>query len=150
MHTCAAETTSPSMVTACRVRLALAATELLMYSNHAVNFFLYCTTFDFDCEYLWKDSRHPKSERNMIDSDYSRVPRKKSGELWSTNKKVLLANFEPLSINFFLYCAAGERFRRQLCLLCRCHGGVPDGRRPTQIDLTVNERPTPQSARQPV
>jgi len=53
------------------------------------------TTFDFDREYLRNDSRYPKSERNVIDSDSSRVPGKKSGELWSTNKKVLLANIEP-------------------------------------------------------
>ena len=31
----------------------------------------------------------------MIDSDSSGVPGKKSGELWSTNKKVLLAKIEP-------------------------------------------------------
>ena len=55
----------------------------------------FSTTFDFDREYLWNDSRYPKSERNVIDSDSSRVPRKKSGELWSTNKKVLLARIEP-------------------------------------------------------
>ena len=44
--------------------------------------------FRFDREYLRNDSRYPKSEKNMIDSDSFRVPRKKSGELWSTNKKV--------------------------------------------------------------
>jgi len=53
------------------------------------------TTFDFDREYLRNDSRYPKSERNVIDSASSLVPWKKSGEPWSTNKKVLLANFEP-------------------------------------------------------
>jgi len=55
----------------------------------------FLTTFDFDREYLRNDSRYPKSERNVIDSDSSRVPRKKSGEFWSTNKKVLLARIEP-------------------------------------------------------
>ena len=40
-------------------------------------------------------SRYPKSERNVIDSDSSLVPGKKCGELWSTNKKVLLARIEP-------------------------------------------------------
>ena len=43
-------------------------------------------------EYLRNDSRYPKSERNVIDSDSSRILWKKSGEIWSTNKKVLLAN----------------------------------------------------------
>ena len=47
--------------------------------------------FDFDREYLLNYSRYPKSERNVIDSDSFRVPRKKSGELLCTNKKVLLA-----------------------------------------------------------
>lgn len=80
--------TSADTVTACRVRLALAATELLMYSNHA--------------------------------------------------------------INFFLYCAAGERFRRQLCLLCRRRGSVAGGRPPSQIELTVNDRSALKSNRQRV
>jgi len=55
----------------------------------------FLTTFDFDCEYLRNGSRYPKSERNLIDSDSPRVPRKKSGELWSTNKKVIVARIEP-------------------------------------------------------
>jgi len=55
----------------------------------------FLTTFDFDHEYLRNDSRYPKSERNVIVSDSARVPEKKSGERWSTNKKVLLANIEP-------------------------------------------------------
>jgi len=51
----------------------------------------FLTTFDFDREYIRNDSRYPKSERNVIDSDSSHVPWKKSRELRSTNKKVLLA-----------------------------------------------------------
>ena len=55
----------------------------------------FLTTFNFDREYLRtgdiRDQKftrlYPKSERNVIDSDSSRVPEKKSGELWSTNKK---------------------------------------------------------------
>jgi len=35
------------------------------------------TTFDFDREYLGNNSRYPKSERNVIDSDSPRIPRKK-------------------------------------------------------------------------
>jgi len=34
----------------------------------------FLTTFDFDREYLRNDSRYPKTERNVIDSDSSRVP----------------------------------------------------------------------------
>ena len=74
------EWTTAATVTACHVRLALAATELMMYTNHA--------------------------------------------------------------INFFLYCAAGERFRRQLCLLCRCRSGNAESRHRNQIELTVNDKPT--------
>jgi len=59
------------------------------------------TTFDFDREYLRNDSRYPKSERNVIDSDSSRVPQRKSRELWSTNKKVLLARIEPPKWTFW-------------------------------------------------
>ena len=40
----ASEETELDLGVMCAVRLALAATELLMYSNHAVNFFLYCAT----------------------------------------------------------------------------------------------------------
>ena len=80
--------TPAATVTACRVRLALAATELLMYANHAVN--------------------------------------------------------------FFLYCAAGERFRRQLCLLCRYRGGVDGDRSRAAVELTLVDRKTRQSVRQRV
>jgi len=59
------------------------------------NFSRFLTTFDFDREYLRNCSRYPKSERNVIDSDSSHVLWKKSSELWSTNKKVLLASIEP-------------------------------------------------------
>jgi len=73
----------------------------------------FLTTFAFDREYLRNHYRYTNnnnnnnnliytapacrmtSERNVIDSDSSRVPRKMPGELWSTNQKVLLANIEP-------------------------------------------------------
>jgi len=38
----------------------------------------FLTTFDSDREYLRSDSRYAKSERNVIDSDSFRVPRKKN------------------------------------------------------------------------
>ena len=43
------------------------------------------TTSDFDREYLRNGTRYPKWERNVITVDSFRVPRKKTGELWSTN-----------------------------------------------------------------
>ena len=36
----------------------------------------------------------------MIESDFSRVRRKKSGELWSTNNTVLQAHFDPPKSTF--------------------------------------------------
>jgi len=43
------------------------------------------TTSDVNREYLQNGTRYPKSESNLITADSSRVPRRKSGELWSTN-----------------------------------------------------------------
>jgi len=61
------------------------------------------TTSEFDREYLRNRTRYPKSERHMITSDSSRVPRKKSGELWSTNYRVVstTCEFGPTQIEFF-------------------------------------------------
>ena len=47
----------------------------------------FLTTFDFDREYLRKDSRYPKSERNVIDSDTSRVPQKSTVHFGPQTKK---------------------------------------------------------------
>jgi len=49
------------------------------------NFGRFYTTSDFDREYLRNGSRYPKSESYVIENNSSRVLRKKSGELWSTN-----------------------------------------------------------------
>jgi len=57
-------------------------------------------TSNFDSEYLRNGTRYPKSESNVIISDPSRVPPKKSGELWSTNYREL-CEFEPTQIAFF-------------------------------------------------
>jgi len=42
-------------------------------------------TSDFSREYLWNDTRYPKSECELMENDSSRVLWKKSGELWYTN-----------------------------------------------------------------
>jgi len=44
----------------------------------------------FDLEYLRNETRYPKSESHLIETDSSRVWRKKSGELWSTIQKAWL------------------------------------------------------------
>jgi len=43
------------------------------------------TTSKFDGEYLWNGYRYSKSDKYVIDRDFSYVWRKKSGKLWSTN-----------------------------------------------------------------
>jgi len=54
-----------------------------------------------DYEYLWNESRYPKPERHMIENDSSsRLRQKKSGELWSTNYKVVHMSLDPLKWTF--------------------------------------------------
>ena len=52
-------------------------------------------------KYLQNVTRYPKSERYMISSDSSRVQPNKSGELWSTNQKVICAHVDPPNWTFF-------------------------------------------------
>ena len=58
------------------------------------------TTSDFDREYLWNETRYPKSERHVISSDSSRVQPNKSGELWSTIHKVVHVSLDPPKLTF--------------------------------------------------
>jgi len=58
------------------------------------------TTSDFDREYLRNGTRYPKSENVLIESDSSRVQRKKSGELWSTNYRELYVSLDPPKLHF--------------------------------------------------
>jgi len=58
------------------------------------------TTSDFDHEYLRKGSRYPKLERHVITIDSSRIQRKKSGELWSTNYRELYVSLNPPKLHF--------------------------------------------------
>jgi len=58
------------------------------------------TTSDFEREYLRNGSRYPKSERNLFTNDSSRVPRRKSGELWSTNYRELDVSLDPPKVHF--------------------------------------------------
>ena len=48
-------------------------------------------TFDFDREYLRNGSTYRTSEKDLINHYPFHVGQKKLYELWSTNKKVLLA-----------------------------------------------------------
>jgi len=61
----------------------------------------FLTTFDFDREYLWKGSEYRKSEEYFINYNPFHVGWKKFGELWSTNKNVLVAPIDPPKRSFF-------------------------------------------------
>jgi len=54
----------------------------------------FLTTFDFDREYLRKRSTYRKSEKYLINYISSPIRRKKIGELWSTNQKVIDAHVD--------------------------------------------------------
>jgi len=55
--------------------------------NNVQNSARFLTTFDFDREYLRNDSRYPKSERKVIDSDSFRVLRKSPVNFGPQTKK---------------------------------------------------------------
>jgi len=61
----------------------------------------FLTTFDFDREYLPNGSIHRKSEEYFINYSPFHVGWKKIGELWSTNKNVLVAHIDPPKRTFF-------------------------------------------------
>jgi len=58
------------------------------------------TTSNFDREYLRNGTRYPKSESNVMISDSSRVPLKKSDELYSTNYRELYVSLNPPKLHF--------------------------------------------------
>jgi len=55
------------------------------------------TTSDFDRKYLRNGT---KSERELLTGDSSRVPGKKSGELWSTKYRELDVRLNPPKLHF--------------------------------------------------
>jgi len=59
------------------------------------------TTSDFDREYLRNATRYPKSERDVFTGDSSRVPGRKSDELWSTNYRERYVSLNPPKLHFF-------------------------------------------------
>jgi len=54
----------------------------------------FLTTFDFHREYLRNGSMYRTSEKNLMNRNLFHVERKKFGELWSTNKKVIEVHTE--------------------------------------------------------
>jgi len=59
------------------------------------------TTSEFDREYLRNGTRYPKSEREVFTGDSSRVPRKKSGELRSTNYRERYVSLDSPKLHFW-------------------------------------------------
>jgi len=67
----------------------------------------FLTTFDFDCKYLRNGTTYRKSENYIINYISSPIGRKKLGELWSTNQKVIVAHVEPPNWTFFVRLLLG-------------------------------------------
>jgi len=61
----------------------------------------FLTTFDFDREYLRNALMCRKSDWHLINYISSRIRRKKFGQLWSTNQKVIDAHVDPPNWTFF-------------------------------------------------
>ena len=59
------------------------------------------TTSEFEREYLRNGTRYPKSERDVFTGNSSRVPRNKSGELWSTNYRERYVSLNPPKLHFW-------------------------------------------------
>jgi len=55
---------------------------------------LFVTTFDFDRKYLRNGSTYRKSAKYLINNISSPIGRKKFGELWSRNQKVIGAHVD--------------------------------------------------------
>jgi len=61
----------------------------------------FLTTFEFDRKYSRNGSTYRKSEKYLINYISSPIERKKFGELWSANNKVIDAHVDPLNWTFF-------------------------------------------------
>jgi len=61
----------------------------------------FLSTFEFDRKYLRNGSTYQKSDKYSINYISSPIGRKKFGELWSTNNKVIDAHVEPPNWTFF-------------------------------------------------
>ena len=64
-------------------------------AKNVKNLVRFLTTFDFDRKYLQKRTVQLKSEKHLINHISSPIGRKKCGELWSTNKKVIGTHVDP-------------------------------------------------------
>jgi len=57
------------------------------------------TTFDFDRKYLLNGLRYWKAVNGVINYSFFGVERKKSGDLWPINHKVVFAHFDLPNID---------------------------------------------------
>jgi len=60
----------------------------------------FLTTFDFDRGDVWNGSMYQKSEKYLINCISYPIGRKKFGELWSTNNKVIGMHVDPPNWTF--------------------------------------------------
>ena len=70
-------------------------------AKNVQNSALFLKTFDFDREYLRNGEIYRKSEKYLINYISSPIRRRKTGELWSTNQKVIDAHVDPPKWTFF-------------------------------------------------
>ena len=70
-------------------------------AKNVKNLVRFLTTFDFDRKYLQKRTVQLKSEKHLINHISSPIGRKKCGELWSTNKKVIGTHVDPHKWTFY-------------------------------------------------
>jgi len=68
--------------------------------NNMQNLGRFYTESKFDRKFLRKETRYPKWERHVTETDSSRVRRKKSGELWCTIQKVEHVSLDPPKSTF--------------------------------------------------
>ena len=69
--------------------------------KNAQNSARFLKTFDFDRKYLRNRSTYRKSEKYLIKYILCPIGRRKFGELWSTNQKVIGAHVDPPNWTFF-------------------------------------------------
>ena len=62
------------------------------------NLVRFCATSHYDRKYLRNGGSYRQAENGVINSDHSHVRRRKFGEDWSTNKKVIGAHVDPPNV----------------------------------------------------
>jgi len=82
-------------------KFARGAPYKIWEGENVQNLARFVTTFEFDRKYLWNGSTYQKLEKYWINNISSPIGRKKLGELWFTNQKVICAYVDPPNWTFF-------------------------------------------------